>query len=107
SGEGRAQQKFGSDFFVGIRSVDALVLVVRAFETPSLPPPEGGLNPLKDYQAITEELLLGDLQVIETRLERIDKQLKTRKQGMPSPEVTEREILNKIKAALDEFKPVS
>ena len=45
--------------------------------------------------------------VIETRLERIDKQLKTRKQGVPSPEVTEREILLKIKAVLDDFKPVS
>lgn len=104
---GRQGQKFGSDFFVGIRSVDALVLVVRAFETPSLPPPPGGLNPLKDYQAITEELLLGDLGVIETRLERIDKQLKTRKQGVPSPEVAEREVLLKVKAALDDFKPAS
>ena len=50
---------------------------------------------------------MGDLTVIETRLERIDKQLKTRKQGVPSPEVTEREILLKIKAVLDDFKPVS
>ena len=108
SGEGgKATQKFGADFFVGIRSVDALVLVVRAFETPSLPAPTGGLNPLKEYQSITEELLLGDLSVIETRLERIEKQLKTRKQGVPSPEVAERETLLKIKAALDDFKPVS
>lgn len=104
---GRSAQKFGADFFVGIRSVDALVLVVRAFETPSLPAPPGGLNPLREYQAITEELLLGDLSVIETRLERIEKQLKTRKQGVPSPEVAERETLLKIKAALDDFKPVS
>ncbi len=107
SGDGAKSQKFGADFFVGIRSVDALVLVVRAFETPSLPAPAGGLNPLRDYSAITEELLLGDLTVIETRLERIDKQLKTRKAGVPSPEVTEREILLKIKAVLDDFKPVS
>ena len=106
-GAGKTTQKFGADFFVGIRSVDALVLVVRAFETPSLPAPPGGLNPLKEYQSITEELLLGDLGVIETRLERIDKQLKTRKQGVPSPEVTEREILLKVKAALDDFKPAS
>jgi len=107
AGENRAQQKFGSDFFVGIRSVDALVLVVRAFETPSLPAPEGGLNPMKEYQTITEELLLGDLGVVETRMARIDKQLSTRKSGIPSPEVAEREALVKIKAALDDFKPVS
>ena len=106
-GGGRAAQKFGSDFFVGIRSVDALVLVVRAFETPSLPPPPEGLNPFKEYQAISEELLLGDLTIIETRLERIDKQLKTRKQGVASPETAEREALLKIKAVLDDLKPVS
>ncbi len=68
AGEGRTAQKFGSDFFVGIRSVDALVLAVRAFQTPSLPPPDSGLNPLRDYQTITEELLLGDLGVIENPL---------------------------------------
>jgi GTP-binding protein YchF len=107
AGGERSGRKFGADFFVGIRSVDALVLVLRAFETPSLPPPEGGLNPLRDYQAITEELLLGDLTVIETRLERIEKQLKTRKAGQPSPEITEREILHKIRTALDELRPVS
>jgi len=106
-GEGRAAQKFGSDFFVGIRSVDALVMVVRAFETASVPAPEGGLDPLRDYRAITEELLLGDLQVIETRLERIEKQLKNRKAGVPSPEVAERVALLKIKAVLDDFKPAS
>ncbi len=108
SGEsGKAPQKFGADFFAGIRSVDALVLVVRAFASDSLPAPEGGLNPLRDYSAITEELLLGDLSVIETRLERIDKQLKTRKAGGPSPETLEREALVKIKDALDDLKPVS
>ena len=108
SGEGgKSAQKFGADFFVGIRSVDALVLVVRAFETPSIPAPPGGLNPLREYQSITEELLLGDLSVIETRLERIEKQLKTRKQGVPSPEVAERETLLKIKVVLDDFKPAS
>ena len=107
TGGDRGGQKFGSDFFVAIRSVDALVLVVRAFETPSIPPPEGGLDPARDYRAITEELLLGDLQVVESRLERIEKQLKTRKSGTPSPEVAEREALQKIKAALDEFKPAS
>jgi GTP-binding protein YchF len=107
SGDGPRAQKFGSDFFVGIRSVDALVLVVRAFETPSLPPPAGGLDPLRDYEAIAEELLIGDLQVVETRLERIDKQLKTRKQGTPSPEVAEREALLRVKEALDDLKPVS
>ena len=42
----------------------ALMLVGPAFETPFPPPPDGGLHPRKEYQSITEELLLGDLQVL-------------------------------------------
>jgi ribosome-binding ATPase len=96
-------QKFGSDFFVGIRSVDAIVQVVRAFDSPSNPEPP---NPLREANAISEELLLADLQVIENRLERIKKQLATRKQGTIVPEVIEQEVLLRLKETLDEFKPL-
>jgi len=101
-GPGQAK-KFGSDFFVGIRSVDAIVQVVRAFESPMATEPA---DPLRDANAISEELLLADLQVIENRLERIKKQLATRKAGAVIPEAIEQEILLKIKAVLDDFKPV-
>lgn len=101
-GPGQAK-KFGSDFFVGIRSVDAIVQVVRAFESPMAPDPP---DPRRDASSISEELLLADLQVIENRLERIKKQLATRKSGAVVPEVIEQEILLKIKGVLDDFKPV-
>jgi ribosome-binding ATPase len=102
SSTGRGQ-KFGSDFFVGIRSVDTIVQVVRAFNSPA----DGEKpNPLRDANAISEELLLADLQVIENRLERIQKQLSTRKQGAVVPEVIEQEVLLRLKATLDEFKPL-
>ncbi len=96
-------QKFGSDFFVGIRSVDAIVQVVRGYESVSLP---DAPNPLKEANAISEELLLADLQVIENRLERIKKQLATRKQSTVVPEVLEQEVLLRLKETLDEFKPL-
>ncbi len=96
-------QKFGSDFFVGIRSMDSLIQVVRAFpSTQESDPPA----PLKDLTTISEELLLGDLQVIENRLERIKKQLATRKAGAIVPEVIEQEILLKLKETLDSFVPL-
>jgi GTP-binding protein YchF len=100
---GGSTQKFGSDFFVGIRSVDALVHVIRAFESPSNPDP---VDPLKELATVAEEFLLADLQVIESRLERIKKQLATRKGGAVAPEVIEREVLLKVKETLDEFKPL-
>jgi GTP-binding protein YchF len=103
SGSSGGGQKFGSDFFVGIRSVDALVHVIRAFESPSNPEP---LNPVKELNSVAEELLLADLQVIENRLERIKKQLATRKGGAVVPEVIEQQVLLKLKETLDEFKPL-
>ena len=96
-------QKFGSDFFVGIRSVDALVQVIRAFESPLH---ESAPDPAKEAAAISEELLLADIQVIDNRLERIKKQLSTRKSGVACPEQVEQEILQRIKVTLDEFKPI-
>jgi GTP-binding protein YchF len=100
---GGSSQKFGSDFFVGIRSVDALVHVIRAFESPSNPDP---VDPLKELSSVAEEFLLADLQVLETRLERIKKQLSTRKSGAVVPEVIEQEVLLKLKETLEEFKPL-
>ncbi len=103
-GGGAATQKFGSDFFVGIRSVDAIVHVIRAFESPSLP---DAPDPLKELNAVAEEFLLADLGVIEGRLERIKKQLATRKSGGSAPpEEIEREVLLKLKDTLEEFKPL-
>ena len=97
---------FGSDFFAGLRKVDALVLVVRAFDAPYPPPPEGGVNPARDITAVAEEMLLGDMALIETRLERIEKALKTRKTSTPAPELLEKEILLKFQAHLDAGQPL-
>jgi ribosome-binding ATPase YchF (GTP1/OBG family) len=96
--------KFSSDFFVGIRSVDALVHVIRAFDSPIQTEP---INPVKELNAVAEEFLLADLSAIESRLERIKKQLGTRKPGGSAPpEEIERQVLLKLKETLDEFKPL-
>src|SRR5471030_1026869 len=45
--------KFGTDFFAAVRNMDALILVVRAFDDPSVPA-EGGVNPLREAEKILE-----------------------------------------------------
>lgn len=50
-----------------IRDQDALCLVLRAFENPAL---EGAADPLADLEAFHAECLLADLEVVERRLER-------------------------------------
>lgn len=97
---------FGADFFEGLRKVDALVLVVRAFEADYPPAPEGGVAPGRDIQTVIEEMLLGDMALIETRLERIEKTLKTRRAGAPAPELLEKEVLLKLQAHMDAGKPL-
>lgn len=69
-----------SDWFTaaidgGIKTAEALLLVVRAFGADQI---AGGINPLRDVLAVQEELVLADLIALENRLERIRKQRKVK-----------------------------
>ena len=98
--------KFGTDFFTGIRAVDALIHVVRAFENPTLPAPEGGLDPLRDVRKVNDELALADLTLVETRLERIEKSFHGKKATAVSPQTMERDLMLRIRTQLEEEKPL-
>ena len=98
--------KFGTDFFTGIRAVEALIHVVRAFDSPTVPTPEGGLNPLRDVRKVNDELMLADLTLVETRLERLDKALRNRKLDPNNPQVVERDLMLRIQAHLEAEKPL-
>lgn len=64
-------QGVGNQFLEHVREVDALVQVVRAFENPDVLHVDGSVGPFRDIQTINVELLLADLQLVETRMERI------------------------------------
>ena len=96
--------KFGTDFFAAVRNMDALILVVRAFEDPGIPVGDGGVNPLREAEKILEELLLADLTVIESRMEKLEKARVLKRQS--NAEAAEHQVLEKIKAHLDSFQPV-
>lgn len=66
-------EKFGTDFFVSVRNMDALVLVLRAFPDGTVPAPAVGINPRRDAERLIEELALADMTIIEGRLERLEK----------------------------------
>lgn len=100
------QRGFGTDFFTGIRAVDALIHVVRAYENAAHPAPEGGLNPLRDVRKVNDELMLADLTLVETRLERIEKGLHGRKIVPGSPQTMELELMQKIRDQLENEKPL-
>lgn len=98
--DGRA--RFGSDFFSDVRQVEALVDVVRAFSGPAGEAP----SPVQDLQTLSDELLLADLQVVENRMERVEKQLHGVKKGLTTPATIEMDLLERIRAALEEGKPL-
>jgi ribosome-binding ATPase len=85
------------------KNADALVHVLRAFQDPSVPHPNGSVNPARDAQAMEDELILADLGVAERRVERLEKDLKK----VRSPELArERDLIVVCKSALEEGKPL-
>ncbi len=59
-----------------LKNTDALVHVVRVFANASVMHPLGGVAPLRDVEALEDELKLADLIIIERRIERLEKENK-------------------------------
>lgn len=85
-----------------LRTVDVLVHVVRAFDDPSVPHPEGSIDAARDLEMVELELTLADLAVVEKRIERIETDAKKGKKA----ELKELPLLQKARDALSEGKPL-
>ncbi len=92
----------GNSFLNAIREADIIVHVLRAFENSDIVHVDDTVDMRRDLSTIDLELLLSDLQVVETRLERIVGQSKKK---LENPR--EEEVLLKIQAALETETPVS
>lgn len=86
-----------------LRDVDAIAHVIRVFEEPSVSHPEGSIDPLRDATNLDLELILSDHEQITKRLERVEKDLKKKKD--PHLEL-ERGVLEKCKAHVEAEKPL-
>lgn len=63
----------GNQFLANIRECAAIIEVVRCFEDGNITHVDGSVDPLRDIDTITTELLLADLQTVERRLEKQQK----------------------------------
>ena len=81
-----------------LREVDALAHVVRVFEDDTVPHVDGDVNPKRDIETIDIELAFADLGIIDNRLDRLDRELRT--QTIPALE-HERAVLKRCKDALE------
>ena len=86
-----------------LRGVDALVHVVRAFESESVPHPDGSVDPLRDAKMLELELILADLATVERRLERLEANIK---KANRAEDVSERALFLRLKQALESEKPL-
>jgi len=68
----------GVDLFASVRNCDALLAVVRDFASDAVPA-EGGVDPARDLRRLDDELVLNDLAIVESRMERIEKELRVGK----------------------------
>ncbi len=91
----------GAAFLAAVREVDALIQVVRAFRSDTVPHVEESLNPARDLENVDAELILADLQVVETRLERIASGKKIKGETL-----VEQAALRRCQATLEAGQPL-
>ena len=89
-----------------IRTSDMFVLVVRAFENPAVPPYRDSINPVRDLADLKTELLLADLELVATRIEKLEKQVHkpTKTQTHDKAEL---ELHKKLQETIEAEKPIS
>ena len=72
---------------VPLREADALAHVVRLFENPAVPHEGGSLDAMRDIENVDIELILTDLEQASKRIERVEKDLKKKKDPLLETEL--------------------
>ena len=107
SSEGRVgTEELPAEHLARLRDSDALLHVVRAFEDPSNPHPDGSVDPARDVERLDLEFILADLAMVDRRVERL---ATSGRHGTPAErESNEREevILRRLKEGLDAGRPI-
>lgn len=91
----------GNKFLSNIREVDAIVHVVRCFEDSNVVHVDGSINSLRDIETINLELIFSDMEILDRRIVKTTKALKADKKLQ-----SELDILNQVKATLEEGKSI-
>ncbi|MEG0772950.1 redox-regulated ATPase YchF [Clostridium sp.] len=92
----------GNKFLSHIREVSSIVHVVRCFDDDNIVHVEGSVDPIRDIETINLELIFSDLEVLERRME---KSLKLVRSGDKTAKA-EYDIMEKVKNQLENNMPV-
>ena len=88
------------------RTADMFVLVVRAFENPSVLAYRNSVSPLRDLEELRTEMLLTDLELVTTRIERLEKQAH-KPSKTQARDKAEMALQLKLQEAIEAEKPIS
>jgi GTP-binding protein YchF len=91
----------GNQFLGNIRSVDAILHVVRAFQDPNVVHVEGAPDPVRDIEIINLELIIADLDSVEKRVAKVEKLAR----GGNKEAIIEFELCKRVKDVLGQGKP--
>lgn len=92
----------GNKFLAHIREVASIVHVVRCFDDGNIIHVEGSVNPIRDIEIITLELIFSDIEVIERRMER---SVKLARSGDKTAKF-EYDLMERLKSHLEENLPI-
>lgn len=91
----------GNQFLGHIRQVDAIAHIVRCFDDDNVVHVDGSIDPLRDVEVIQTELNLADLDTVQKRMTRIEKQAKSGDKKSQS----ELSVLQAVQQCLDQGRP--
>jgi ribosome-binding ATPase len=80
------------------KDVDMFAVIVRDFKDENVFHPEDSVSPVRDFGTIKDEFVLADLMLVETRLDRLQKQLKTKATDQGTKE---KALMEKLKSSLE------
>jgi len=89
----------GNKFLGNIRETDAIIHVLRCFDDDNVTHVDGTVDPVRDKEVIDLELQLRDLETIESRISRVQKQAQT---GGDREAKVQYEVLKRYKEALEQ-----
>lgn len=95
----------GNQFLSHIRQMGLIVHVVRCFENPDVPHVSEPLNPASDVENVNIELALADLDTVEKRIQKTEKNLRSPNKDSAKEAQTLMPLLEQLKAHLSEGKP--
>lgn len=88
---------------VPLREADALAHVVRLFDNPAVPHEAGSIDAMRDIESVEIELMLNDLEQTAKRIERVEKDIKKKKDPLSEAEL---QVLIRCRQALEAEKPL-